>query len=581
MRPFRHVVDVETLSQVLDGLRLSPVLALDLETTGLDPHLHRPRLLQIADGRGPVAVCDLQVLGAGGRRSLNELLTGTAVKVFHNGKFDLKFLLSLGLKPRGPLFDTMLASQLLDGGLGERRHSLEALARDHLGLELDKELQLSDWSGPLSWRQLEYAARDADVTFRLRRALIPLLIREGLVEAAKVEFDCLPAVAEMEYVGMGLDRTAWAELEASARKAMEVEERRLLSLLGDGAQLCLFDGVCDRTNLDSQKQVLEALRRRGLPLSGTSRRDLLPLAADPAVAALLDYRRQAKLVQAFGSSLLRYLHPRTERVHPDYRQIGAATGRFACRNPNLQQIPRDERFRRCFTAPPGRLLFSADYSQIELRVVAQVTRDATMTGAFRRGWDLHRLTASLMTGRDLSEVSPQDRQAAKAVNFGLVFAMGAARLAEYAGQTFGVALSDEEARLFRERFFRHYGAVARWHESFRFDDSLETRTLCGRLRRFRERPRLTERCNAIVQGTAADILKKALAELPPALEGTGAVIVGSVHDEILVEGALSRAEEIVAKIGAVMEKAGTGWMKEVPTPVSISLGRSWGKAPPS
>ena len=175
-------------------------------------------------------------------------------------------------------------------------------------------------------------------------------------------------------------------------------------------------------------------------------------------------------------------------------------------------------------------------------------------------------------------MTSQERQAAKAVNFGLVFAMGAPRLAEYASQTFGVDLTEEEARRFRERFFRHYGAVARWHESFRFDDSLEARTLSGRLRRFRDRPRLTERCNAIVQGTAADILKKALSLLPSALEGTGALLVGTVHDEIIVEGPEARSEEVSARIGQVMREAGKTWLRQVPTPISISIGRSWGKA---
>jgi len=580
LKPFRYITDRVALKEALGPFWSSSVLALDMETTGLDPHRDQARLLQIASEEQEILICDLPALGAEGRRVLGELLAGAAIKVFHNGKFDMKFLRALNMSPKGPFFDTMLASQLLDGGAGEHRHSLEALARDHLGLDLPKELQLSDWKGELSQRQLAYAARDGEVTFLLRTALIPLLLKKRLIQTAKLEFDCLPAVAEMEYAGIGIDRGAWSDLAGEAKRSMESEGRRLRSLLRDGAQGCLFDETCGDVNLDSQKQVLESLRRRGLPLPGTSRRDLLPFVGDPAVAALLAYRRQSKLAQAFGSSLLRYLHPVTERIHPEYRQIGASTGRFACRNPNMQQIPRDGRFRGCFTASPGRLLFSADYSQIELRVVAQVTRDATMTGAFRRGWDLHRLTASLMTGRDPSEVADAERQAAKAVNFGLIYAMGAARLAEYATQTFGVVLSEEEAGRFREQFFRHYQAVGRWHESFRFDGSRETRTLNGRLRHFRERPRLTERCNAVVQGTAADILKKALISVADALAGTGAVIVGCVHDEILVEGPETRKEEIRTRLTEAMETAGRTWLTEVPTPVSVSVGRNWGKPSP-
>lgn len=578
MRPFRYIVDLSSLEEALTPFRFEPVVALDLETTGLDPHRDEARLLQIAAESEEVLVCDLSRLGPAGCRRIGEFLDSSAVKVFHNGKFDLKFLRALGLFPKGPYFDTFLASQLIDGGADGRRHSLEALADDFLKVRLAKALQRSDWGRDLSTSQLAYAARDGEVTFLLRKALIPHLVKLGLVATAKLEFDCLPAVVEMEYAGIGLDRIAWSGLERQARGAMEEEGRKVKTLLEGDGQGCLFDEGCSDLNLDSQKQVLEALRRRGLSLAGTARGDLLPFASDPVVAALLDYRRQAKRVQAFGNTLLRYLHPVTGRVHPEYRQIGASTGRFACRNPNLQQIPREGSFRSCFTAPPGRLLFSADYSQIELRVVAQISRDATMTGAFRRGWDLHRLTASLMTGRDLSGVSDGERQAAKAVNFGLIYAMGPDRLAQYATQTFGVPLSVEEARHFRERFFRHYQAVGRWHESFRFDESLEARTLGGRLRRFRERPRLTERCNAIVQGTAADILKKALTLLPKALTGTGALVVGSVHDEILLEGPEARREEILHRLKETMEEAGRTWLPDVPTPVCATARKSWGKA---
>lgn len=576
---YKLVEDASLLRENIVPFMASAVISIDTETTGLDPRRDRVRLVQIAAGDLPVLVVDLFKAGAEALEPLGELLAGGAVKVFQNAKFDLGFLRSAGLVVKGQLFDTMLASQLLDAGLEEHRHSLGELARFFLKIDLPKELQRSRWDGLLSRAQVEYAARDAWITLMLRKAMIPLLKREGLVEVAKLEFDCLRAVADMEYFGVPLDSVAWRERETHVRAEMEEARGELVALLGrpgGGNQTCLFGEPCDGINPDSAQQVLEAMKARGIPLEGTARADLLPLKGDyPEVAALLRYRHAAKAHQAFGLSFLEHVHPVTGRLHPRYRQIGASTGRFSCSNPNLQQIPRDPSFRGCFRVSGDRRLIIADYSQVELRVVAEVARDATMIGAFRRGWDLHRLTAALVAGKEPDSVMESERQAAKAVNFGLVFAMGAKRLAAYSTQTFGVPMALETAELFRERFFRNYRGVARWQERIHAESPLEVRTLCGRLRRWKTSPRLTEACNTVVQGTAADILKKALTLLRDELEGTGARIIGCVHDEILVETPAACAAEVAEMTGRTMEKAGRAWLEQVPVPASVVVGRSW------
>lgn len=573
------VEDTSLLQEKIVPFMDSDVISIDTETTGLDPHRDRVRLVQVAAGELPVLVVDLFKVGPGALVILGDLLSRRAVKVFQNARFDLGFLRSEGIEVTGQLFDTMLASQLLDAGLGRHRHSLGELARFFLDVDVPKELQRSRWDGALTRAQVEYAARDARITLMLRKAMIPGLKRDGLVEAAKLEFDCLRAVTDMEYFGVPLDSEAWRSRETHVRAGMEEARRELVGLLGRPGgvgQACLFGEPCDGVNPDSPQQVLEALKALGIPLEGTSRADLLPLReAHPEVAALLRYRHSAKAHQAFGLPFLDHIHPITGRLHPRYRQIGASTGRFSCSGPNLQQIPRDPSFRGCFRVPEDHRLIIADYSQVELRVVAEVARDATMIGAFRRGWDLHLLTAALVAGKEPDAVSDSERQAAKAVNFGLVFAMGAKRLAAYSTQTFGVPMDLATAALFRERFFRNYRGVARWQDQIQSEASLEVRTLCGRVRRWNASPRLTEACNTIVQGTAADILKKALVLLRDELEGTGARIVCCVHDEILVETPADRAAEIALLTGRLMEKAGRAWLEQVPVPASVVVGRSW------
>lgn len=573
---------VEDASQLRDNIvpfMVRDVISIDTETTGLDPHRDRVRLVQVAAENLPVLVVDLFKAGSGSVDLLADLLSAGAVKVFQNARFDLGFLRSLGIEVSGQLFDTMLASQLLDAGLGEHRHSLGELARFFLDIDVPKELQRSRWDGDLSRAQVEYAARDALITLMLRKAMIPGLKREGLVEAAKLEFDCLRAVTDMEYFGVPFDSEGWRAREIHVRAEMDEARRELVSLLGKpggGNQTCLFGDPCDGINPDSAQQVLLAMQARGIGLEGTSRADLLPFSgAHPEVEALLRYRHVAKVHQAFGMSFLDHVHPVTGRLHPRYRQIGASTGRFSCSNPNLQQIPRDPSFRDCFVVSDEQRLVIADYSQVELRVVAEVARDATMIGAFRRGWDLHRLTAALVAGKEPDAVSGEERQAAKAVNFGLVFAMGAKRLAAYSTQTFGVPMSMETAALFRERFFRNYRGVARWQDRLQTEAPIEVRTLSGRLRRWKVPPRLTEACNTIVQGTAADILKKALILLRDELEGTGARIIGCVHDEILVETPAECADEVAEFTGRIMEKAGRTWLEQVSVPASVAVGRSW------
>lgn len=576
---FEFVEDGQRLAEVLKPFQTCQVVAVDTETTGLDPLKDRIRLVQIAAANQPVIIIDLFKVAKETLTPLCELLQGTPIKVLQNAKFDLKFLQQAKLPIAGKLFDTMIAAQLLDAGVRSHSYNLAELVKVYLEEDLSKEQQRSDWSNlNLSSEQLEYAARDAAILLRLREVMKPKLKNARLVETAKLEFDCLGAIAQMELNGMLLDLSQWDDL----RQELERSRDQLADGLRKQLQPALLStqlnilGNQTSLNLDSQPQVLEALQQMGVPVENTSKLSLIPLAEEhPSVRALLDYRKAAKSVQAFASSLPKYVHPITGRIHPDYQQMGAATGRMSCRNPNLQQIPRDKIFRSCFIPAPGHCLVVADYSQIELRVAAELSGDHRMIEAYQNDEDLHRLTAALIADKALDQVEKSERQAAKAVNFGLIYAMGAKGLAEYAYNNYGVQMSLKQAETFRKRYFEAYQGIARWHGAIKRRLPREIRTVGDRLRRWQDEPKLTELLNTPVQGTAADITKAALAKLPTALKETGARLIGTVHDEILLEAPENVANQAAQILQRVMEQAGHQYLRKVPVKAEVVIVNSW------
>ena len=268
------------------------------------------------------------------------------------------------------------------------------------------------------------------------------------------------------------------------------------------------------------------------------------------------------------------IRPATGRLHPHYEQLTAFSGRMSCHQPNIQQIPREKAFRECFTAPPGRSLIVSDYSQIELRVAAQISRDARMLAAYQAGEDLHLLTASHLAGKPMALVSRQERQAYKAVNLGLIYGMGAEGLRETARQSYGVDMPLEQAALFRRRFFETYRGIYEWHQRIKSAGTREGHTLTGRRFPFRPEAGLPERSNLPVQGTAADIIKKALGLLVSRLDPE-TWIVAVVHDEILLECPADRAHEAAALLRSTMEEAANAILPDVPTTVEAMISASW------
>src|SRR6266850_1739865 len=549
----------DELRKSVESLKSHQVIGLDTETTELDPYFARLRDL---------------------------LAAPRPIKIAHNAKFDAKFIKhTLGVD-LGGIFDTLLASQLIGAGDIEERHGLEAVASRYLNESVDKTERLSNWNFELSDAQLEYAARDAAILVPLREKLIERLRSDSLIQCAQLEFECVMTVADMELTGFYMHKDRWLEQLAIVEKRRGQLAGELQDVLAEESnQGTLFGGPQrDEINLDSHQQLTKALERLGINVPDSTRNwKLQPLAVQyPVIATLLEYRTVQKALTSYGQNMIDLINPTTHRLHADFRQIGAPTGRFACTNPNIQQVPHAVEYRRCFSGyPEGRKLVIADYSQIELRILAEFSGDQGFINAFKSGADLHRVTASEVFNVASDQVTREQRDFAKRLNFGVVYGIGAQRFSIMTG------LSLSEAENVLRMYFATYRQLDTYlHEAAnRAVNERQARTGSGRLVRFRydEQDRqqisMTKRNgkNTPIQGTSADILKRALRLLKDELRGTNAQIVNIIHDEIVVEADTDEAEEVARRVERAMCAAGKEYVKTVPVKVETEIADEWVK----
>ena len=590
---YQLVKNEEQLRKAVESLTAHQAIGLDTETTELDPYVGRLRLIQLATTSG-VYIVDLDAFGSNGNLAqapalepLRRLLSANRpIKIAHNAKFDAKFLKHYLGVDLGGLFDTLLASQLIGAGDIEERHGLETVASRYLNEAIDKTERLSNWNFELSEAQLEYAARDAAILVPLRDKLRERIISDSLEKAALLEFECVPVVADIELAGFYMHKDRWLEQLAVVEKRREQLANELQDVLAEeSSQGTLFGGPQrDEINLDSHQQLTQALERLGIPVPDSTRNwKLQPLAAQyPVIATLLEYRTVQKALTSYGQNMIELINPTTSRLHADFRQIGAPTGRFSCTNPNIQQVPHAVEYRRCFSGyPHGRKLIIADYSQIELRILAEFSGDRGFMDAFNSGADLHRVTAAQVFNVGLDQVTRDQRDFAKRLNFGVVYGIGAQRFSIMTG------LSVPEAENILKKYFATYRGLDTYlHEAAnRAVRERQARTGSGRLVRFRydEQDRqqisMTKRNgkNTPIQGTSADILKRALRLLRDDLRGTNAQIVNIIHDEIVVEADEGETQDVAMKVERAMVAAGEEYLKAVPVKVETEIADEWVK----
>jgi len=592
---YKVIRTAEELRRAIESLSIQSAIGLDTETTELDPYTGRLRLIQLAAPDG-VSIIDLDAFANGGNGGLasNEALiplkrlleAPRPIKIAHNAKFDAKFIKHNLDADLGGMFDSLLASQLISAGDIEERHGLETVASRYLNESVDKSERLSNWNFELSEAQLEYAARDAAVLLPLRERLIERLKAEGLVKCAQLEFECVMPVADIELAGFYMHKDRWLEqLAIVEKRRAELAEELQDVLAEESSQGSLFGGPQrDDINLDSHQQLTQALERLGIPVPDSTRNwKLQPLAAEyPVIATLLEYRTVQKALTSYGQNMIDLINPSTGRLHADFRQIGAPTGRFSCTNPNIQQVPHATEYRRCFSGhPSGRKLVIADYSQIELRILAEFSGDRSFIDAFNSGADLHRVTAAEVFNVAVDQVSREQRDFAKRLNFGVVYGIGAQRFSIMTG------LSVPEAENVLRKYFSTYRGLDTYlrEAANRAVNERQARTASGRLVRFRydendrQQISMTQRNgkNTPIQGTSADILKRALRLLKDELRDTSARIVNIIHDEIVVEADADQATEISKKVERAMVAAGEEYLRTVPVRVETEIADEWVK----
>ena len=581
---YKLVDELSQIPGVLGDLGAASVLAVDTETSGLDPYTSDLILLQIAT---PDCVYIFDT------RSLDKAQLAAALKpilesknvttILHNANFDYKFIkVHLGIT-LGNIFDTMLAHSLLSAGT-HISGSLKAIAKLYFEIDLEKNIRLSFQSlKTLEAEHIEYAATDAALLFPVYDAQMKRLDREYLVPIARIEFDAIQPIAEMELAGLLINVDKWKSIVAHHREERDRLELEVLGLLASASgNRHLYDDAKSTLTVTSQKQVIAAFAKLGVKLEDTKEETLAKL-DHPAAKKLLEFREHDKVVTSFGETFLELLNPVTNRIHPDFKQYGAETGRLSCQHPNVQQIPAF--FRECFIAPPGWKIVTCDYSQAELRILAQLSRDPGFCEAFNSGGDLHAITASKMFKVKLADVSKTQRSQAKAINFGLAYGMGAAALADRIG------VDKAAAEKLIEQYFKAYPEVAGWltraaDEANRLGYS---KTPLGRRRYYmlplRSDPEYSAKVSSIqrqgkntpIQGANADMTKLALRFIYDQLNGYNARIVNTVHDEIVVEVAADQADEVTRIVADEMRRAGREFITDVPVEVGVTTADTWSK----
>lgn len=512
-------------------------------------------------------------------------------KVGQNLKYDKNVLFNHGIELRGIAHDTMIESYVLNST--SNRHDMDTLAEVHLGKQtIHFEEIAGKGAKQLTFNQISldvaapYAAEDADITLQLHQHLYPTLKEQaGLYQVySEIDLPLVPLISKIERRGAVVDAHLLGQQSQDLAQRIVELEREAYELAGE------------EFNLSSPKQLqLIFFEKLGLPVikktpkgqPSTAEPILQELALDyPLPKVILEHRSLAKLKTTYTDKLPQLINPSTGRIHTSYHQAVTATGRLSSSDPNLQNIPiRSEegrRIRQAFVAPKGYQLIAADYSQIELRIMAHLSQDAGLLNAFANGEDVHKATAAEVFDVALDEVSSDQRRKAKAINFGLIYGMSAFGLAKQ------IKVGRHEAQQYIERYFERYPGVLSYMDRIKaqaHDDGF-VETVFGRrlyLPEINARNKMLQQAaertaiNAPMQGTAADIIKKAMLSVDAALSDSGldAQMIMQVHDELIVEVADAQVEQVKTLL---IDKMMSAASLDVPLLVEAGVGNNWDEA---
>ncbi len=597
---YETVVTAEALERWVERIAAAPLVALDTETTSLAYMRAELVGISLAVTPGEAAYIPLSHRYPGAPGQLNReavlerlkpWLESAAPKVGHHLKYDAHIFATHGIALRGIVHDTMLESYVLNSTA--TRHDLDSIAALYLGLEtLKYEEVVGKGAKQITFDQVDldtatrYSAEDADLALQLHQSLWPKLSAVPELKRVYTDIECplVGVLKQMEHAGVMVDAQLLRQQSQELAEKMAATEKAAHAAAGGPF------------NLGSPKQLQEVLYDRlHLPVLGktpkgqpSTAEDVLEQLAESydLPRLILEYRGLTKLKSTYTDKLPTDIHPRTKRIHTSYHQAVAATGRLSSSDPNLQNIPirtaEGRRIRQAFIAPPGFKLLAADYSQIELRIMAHLSGDEGLLAAFASDQDVHRATAAEVFGAALDAVTSDQRRSAKAINFGLIYGMSAFGLAKQLGIERG------EAQAYVDRYFERYPGVRRYMDETRasarrlgfvttvFGRRLHLPEINARnnqLRQYAERSAI----NAPMQGTAADIIKRAMIGVAEWLsaEEPRARLIMQVHDELVVEVPEERASDVGEGIVRIMEAAA---QLRVPLRVDRGIGANWDEA---
>ncbi len=645
---FVYVDDDREAQRAVDYLMKYDRLGYDTETTGLKLIGGFSKLLLMQLGTEEVTYLfdarkiDTQVLK-------EPLESKHILKILHNAKFDYQSTkIDTGISLHN-IFDTMLAYRLLTSGLIEdghggfvpagfrdksKRHwpykSLDFLSKKYLGIALNKDVRKTfvdhQYNKEFTQAQLQYAAEDIVVLHPLCDILSQKLMDEGLIDTSMLEFAFVRSAAEMEMNGVHINKTKWRKIISDAKTQASVLEKEMTGILAPLSDQNTLFGA-STVNIKSPDQLLGAFGKLGIDLENTDEKALKTV-SHPLAKLILQHRAYTKLISTYGEVILRKINRNTDRLHFTLHQLGADTGRLSSEKPNIQNIPQDKddadvkiSFRSCFEAIEGHKILTADYSQCELRILAEESQDRKFLEIFRNDDDLHIITSQQVFGytdeeldiylkvkkKDHPDINLQDffpvekvttykkigdfRDKTKTINFGIVYGLSAWSLAAR------FKIPQDEAEEILNNYFTTYSGIKRWLDKNAYE-TVVNRYACTMLGRkkyfeladpgdeeaFRRSKGATRRMgnNHVIQGANADITKEALVRLQEAYdEIEGAKLLFPVHDEIITECPESIAEYVAEVKAEIMKEAFHRFIKTVPVgkedKVSVTIANHWSK----
>lgn len=624
------IIDNKDLITIVQDRDIEEI-GLDIETSGLNPLQDKILLIQIATKKGVSTINLGEVDGRIIKYALEIIRDRNLLVIGHNSKFDLKFIYQNYGVLFTNIFDTMLAEILSYIGAGSIYVSLQMLAKKYLRLELNKDIRETFFNKTdyeFTEEQIKYAEDDAEILLKLKPILQDLLHKRKQYPTWELEMRLLPVVVMMEHTGIILDIHKWREAANHASLDADNAKTDLMILLEknfdkyagkysnaldvlknihypikaphlykeDRLRLTnvttkdeIKAEVIPLINFGSPVQAKYVLNKLGVPLDTTNSKEMMAYEeGHEVIQHLLAYRHATKKLTSFGEEFLKHINPDTHAIHTNFNQLGTATGRFSSDEPNLQNIVADEAYRSPFVARDGYLLATCDYSNIELRIIGEASKEPKFIDAFKNGKDLHKVTASHIFQVPYEHVTKDHRKIGKHLNFAVVYGTSAR------GMSYNFRIPEEEAREYLTRFFTQFNVLKYFLDKFG-EICLKkgySVTLGGRRRflsymidpksqaQFKELNRARRQgVNHLPQGTSADMIKKALIYLyydnPFGFDKLRPLL--TVHDEIVVEFKEDILEEAKEFINKCLRKAGEDYLKIIPEGHELNIDTHWSK----